>query len=338
MCIVHPDIREQFNLRPLGGLLLYSYKPGMGKTKLVSAIAAWLRELGNELEFDVALYLVKPNELKIVWHGGDARLVRDELCGAIRARQAVPRERPLLQLVVLDEVESLGKRVGGDDTQGITSGAQNDAVQALLAEMDGMMKPAKTDDPPAHVLWVGMSNRPDMLDEALKRPGRFGDLVLEMPGADKDGAVGILSIYAKNLTWEVDGVVRDDLEETEIRRRFLYPAMESIFDEVVLRYSADRQQSVPVTASAVLASVHYMEAMNVASKRAGRRRMYAEGVPAVTLDDVVEGLKQQALSAARQMDADRQMLRRQLRLNVAITRVEVVAADELCENQYVRGA
>jgi SpoVK/Ycf46/Vps4 family AAA+-type ATPase len=338
MCVVHPEIRRQFDLRPLRGLLLYSYKPGMGKTALMRALAVWLKDLGERLDFDVVLYSVKPNELKSIWHGGDAKLVREELCGAIAARQALPRTRPLFQIVVLDEIDALGKRAGGDDRSFVGSSAHNDAVQALLVEMDGLVAqlPAP-DQAPAHVLWVGLTNRPDLLDDALKRPGRFGDLVLEVPAIQKEGAAGILEVYARGrgLPWWVDGEVTTELDEREIRERFLQPAVDHVFEAVVLRYHTDARRGIAVSAGEILSGVHYKEAMNLAKKRAAKRRLLEDGPPAIGVDDVTDSLLDQALAAARQMDADRQMLQRQLRLRVPVSGVELTARGELADHVYV---
>jgi hypothetical protein len=85
----------------------------MGKTALPRAIALWLHEHRDQFGFDVLIYAVKPNETKSMWHGEDARIVREDLFGAIRARQALPRTRPLIILVVLDEIDSLGKPPAG---------------------------------------------------------------------------------------------------------------------------------------------------------------------------------------------------------------------------------
>ena len=180
--IFHPNIRDQYGLESLKGILLYS-KPGMGKTAFMRAIAVWLHEHSEPLGFEVVLYVVKPNETKSMWHGEDARIVREELWGAIRARQSLPRTRALVQIVVLDEIDSLGKRAGSGDH--VYSSAQTDALEAMLVEMDGMVQDQPGDGPPAHVLCAGMTNRPDRVDEAAKRPGRF-DLVLPMPEVDCD--------------------------------------------------------------------------------------------------------------------------------------------------------
>lgn len=336
LCFVHPDLREQFDLRPLRGMLLYSFNPGMGKTALARGLALWLAELGDELGFDVALFVVKPNELKSVWHGGDARLVREELCGSIAARLAAPRSRPLFVLTVLDEIDSLGKRSGGEGGPAL-SGAHDDAVQSLLAEMDGMVQQATEPGRPiAQVLWIGLTNRPDALDEALKRPGRFGDLVLEMPRVTLEVAESILAIYARRsgLPWFLDGEVVAGLASDVVRERILRPAAGEVFDEVVLRYWTDSTEPTEVTAGDVMAGVHYMEGMNSAKKRAARRSFEGSGVPAVRYEDVVSGLIEQACAAARQMEADRQMLARQLCVRSRIAKVEAVASDTLLEHRY----
>ena len=134
--VIWPGIREEFNLDPLRGMILYSYKPGMGKTALMRAFAYEANVLGKQLGFDVVLYLVKPNELKSMWHGEDGRIVREELFGAIRERRCIPRTRPLLQLLVMDEIDSLGRRPEGHDV--MISSAQSDALEAFLAETDGL--------------------------------------------------------------------------------------------------------------------------------------------------------------------------------------------------------
>lgn len=337
--MVRSDLQEKFDLRPLNGILIYSYQPGTGKTSLIRGLTRWLDELGKERGFEVALYVVPPNALKNKYHGEDARLVREDLCGSLRARQAVPRDKPLFQLVVVDEIDSLGRRAGGDEVTGYYSPAQNDAVQALLAEMDGMIQQAPCgENAPAHVLWVGLTNRPELLDEALKRGGRFADLVLEVPANTIEGAEGILAVYARHesLPWYIEEDVRSGLGIDEIRRRFLCPALRAVFDAVVLRYATDANRSVDVTAGEIMAGVHYKDALNAAKKKAATRQLLGTGVPAVAFDDVVEGLLEQATSVARSMEADRLMLARQLRLKVPVNRVELVPEAELSTRQFVR--
>ncbi len=331
------EIRDQFTLKPLRGVVLYSFMPGMGKTASLRGLVWWLHELGKEKGFDVALHVVKPNSLKNMFHGEDARNVR-ELCRAIRARQNSPRTRPLYQIVVLDEVESLGKRAGGDDGAGYTSAAQNDIVQSLLVELDGLEQECQNgDNPPGHVLWVGLTNRLDLLDDALKLPGRFCDRVEEMPAPNMEMAEGVLSVHARGkVPWYLDGKVQSGLPETAILSRILRPALARIFGETVLRYSTDGRQSLPVTAGQIISNAHYAESVNAAKRSAATRCRLGVGIPAVCFDDVLASLLEKARSCAEQMAADRQMLARQLRIGVRVARVDLVPRDELDVHRFLR--
>jgi len=335
MRLVRTDIRDEFDLQAIRGILLYSYKPGMGKSKFVSAIAAWFHDHSDVLGYDVVFYEVKPNELKSMWHGEDARIVREDLWGRIRARQAQPRKRPLLQMVVLDEIDAIGRRGGGNEA--VFSAAQSDALEAMLVEMDGLARPKDDDNATAHVLCFGMTNRPDRVDDAAKRPGRFGDLVLAMPDVTIEGAEGVMEIYTRSpsLPWYLGGEVETNVDDETIRRQILRPALASVFNTVVLRYKTDTQRSVDVTAGEIMANVHFMDAVNNAKKRAAGRRWRNSGVPAIGYDDVVDCLLDSALSVARQMEADSQMLIRHLQVKLPVTRVDAIDKHELADHRYL---
>ncbi len=339
MRLVYKEIGETFDLDPLRGMILYSYKPGMGKTALVRALVRWLYELGQVRGFDVVLYNIQPNALKSMWHGEDARLVREEVCGTIRARLTRPRTRPLIVAAVFDEVESLGKRSGGNDrVAGYYSPAANDAVQALLAGMDGIEPLKASAGPPADVVWIGLTNRPDGLDDALKRPGRMGDLIIEMPDYGEEAAAQILRVYARGhaLPWYLGGEVRREDADDEVFARVLRPAVTRMFSTPVLRYATEGRQSIDVTAGEVLAGVHYKNAMGRAKRRAGRRMLRRDGTPAIGFEDVVDSLLEEARSVAGQLDADRQMLERQLHLKVPVLRTTLVPEHEMVEHRYLR--
>lgn len=334
--VLRGEVREQFALEPLRGILLWSLKPGEGKTLLTRLVATWLHGVGQQRGIDVVLYLVKPNELKSMWHGEDARIVRDDLCGSIRARQALPRTRPLVQLVVMDEIDALGRRAGGQDGTAMLSGAHNDAIQALLVELDGMVRAPV--DPPAQVLWLGLTNRPDAVDPALKRPGRFGDLVMEMPATTVESGAHIMAVYApRGVPWLIDGTIDAAVDGEALRGALLRPALSAVFDTVVLRYSTDAQRGIEVTAGTLMSAVHFREAMTQA-KLAAARRAQADGLPVVAYDDVFLALVGQALAAARQMEADWLTLQRCLRVRGRIQQVEVVAHDEVAwQRDWVLG-
>ncbi len=334
--VVFEDVRKEFDLTPMRGALLYSYQAGMGKTAFSEGLAVWLRDFGSEHGFDVVLYHIKPNQLKNMWWGEDARIVREDLFGSIRARQAVPRERPLVQLAIFDEIDSLQKRGGGQRVA--SSSSQNDALEALLVEMQGLGGNAATTDPPAHLLCIGLTNRPDRLDPALKRPGRFGDLVAAMPALTRTSAVDIMAIYAgkETLPWSVGANVQTGLPEAEIREQFLCPAVARVFPMVVVQYATDTQRTIDVTAGEILAGVHYEDAVNRAKKRAALRSMLGHGSPAINGDDMVDCLLDAAIDMAKQLEADPEMLVHHLQVKVPVARVSAVPKTELVQHQFVK--
>ena len=328
--VLRPDVLERFAVKPMRGLILESHKPGQGKTALIRAFAAYVRDLGEEHDFDVCLYFVPPGALKTVWHGGDAKLVREDLCGAIRARQMRPRTRPLFQLIVLDEIDSLGRR-GGE----MMSSAQNDALTALLSEMDGLLQwDGAPGQPRAEMLWVGMTNRIDLVDVAISRPGRF-DSVLPMPEPTLESAAAVMAVYATGRAWYLDGTVHHSPEEEIIWSAFLRPALGHVFDTPVLRYSTESQSGVSVTAGRLMSNAHYEAAMNAAKRRAAVRELRGVGIPAVALEDVIEALLEEAHSAARRMSADHGTLARELEVPGHITRAELVATNEPRPHRYL---
>ncbi len=332
--LLRRDDEPGLTLEPLHGVLLWSLQAGTGKTLIMRALATWLEGMAQARGFELVLYLVKPNELKSMFHGEDARIVRVDLFGAIRARQLEPRQRTLIQLVVLDEIDSLGRRAGGNDGGPVWSSAHNDAIQAFLAEMDGMTNHVCS--PAAHVLCVGMTNRPDAVDLALKRPGRFGDLEIEMPRLTAEGAEAIMAAYAPaDMPCWLDGAVRTDVAPAELRARLLRPSLQSLFDTIALRYATDSER-VEVAAGAILTAVRCREAMSLAKTAAKRRGVFGEGIAAVSADDVRSGLVAQVHAAARELDADRLTLVRCLNVRGRVLSVDIVAEPDLAWNRDLR--
>lgn len=334
--VVFEDAKEEFDLEPMNGVLLYSCQPGMGKTALCEGLGVWLREFGEDQGFDVALFHIKPNQLRSKWWGEDGRMVREDLFGAIRARQSLGRERPLIILVVFDEIDSLQKRAGSQ--QNVNASSHSDALEALLVEMQGLGNRPTETGPASHVLCIGLTNRPDRLDDALKRPGRFGDLVLAMPALTQETAEDIAAIYARKetLPWSLDGTVRSQLAIEDIKTHFLRPAVARIFPAVVATYATDSQQTSEITAGQILVGAHYRDAMKRARKRAAMRKLLGGGIPAICFEDVYDCLLDVAVSTAQQMEADPGMLVQQLQIKVPVVRVTAVPKAELEHHRFVK--
>jgi transitional endoplasmic reticulum ATPase len=153
-------------VQPPRGLLLYG-PPGCGKTFLVKAIAG---------SGQCNVLSVKGAELLSKWVGESERAVRELFR---RAREAAPT------LVFLDEVDALAP-VRGQSTDG---GTTDRVVAALLTELDGV-------ESLRDVVVIGATNRPDLVDPALLRPGRLERLVF-VPPPDAEARQQILTAAAK---------------------------------------------------------------------------------------------------------------------------------------------
>jgi len=209
----YPESFRRIGIRPARGFLLFG-PPGTGKTLLAKAVA---RE--SEANFISA----KSSDLLSKWYGESEQQVSRLFA---RARQVAPT------VIFIDEVDSLAPRRGG----GLGEPAVTErVVNTLLAEMDGL-------EEMQGVVVIGATNRPNLLDPALLRPGRFDELVY-VPVPDQDARLRILRIHTSKmpLADDVDleaiaarteGYTGADLEDL-VRRAGLQALRESLDANVV---------------------------------------------------------------------------------------------------------
>jgi len=162
----HADLFAQADVTPPKGLLLFG-PPGTGKTMTAKAVATT-----SEANF----ISIKGPELLAKWVGESEKGVREIFR---KARQSSPC------VVFFDELDSVAPRRAGGEADG--SRVAERIVSQLLTEMDGL-------EDLKGVVVIGATNRPDIVDEALLRPGRF-DRLLEIPIPNDDAKKEILKIH-----------------------------------------------------------------------------------------------------------------------------------------------
>ena len=158
---------EELGIKPPKGVLLYG-PPGTGKTLLAKAAAS---------ESGANFIAVKGPEILNKWVGESERAIREIFR---KAKQAAPA------IIFIDEIDAIAPARGSDVNR-----VTDRIVNQLLTEMDGI-----TDR--GDVIVIGATNRPDILDPALLRPGRF-DRVIYVPPPDKKARVEIFKIHARKI-------------------------------------------------------------------------------------------------------------------------------------------
>merc|ERR1711937_563724 len=161
--VEHPEKFLKFGMNPSKGVLFYG-PPGCGKTLLAKAIA-------NECQAN--FISIKGPELLTMWFGESEANVREVFD---KARQAAPC------VLFFDELDSIAKSRGG--TSGDGGGAGDRVINQILTEMDGIGSKKQ-------VYIVGATNRPDIIDSAVMRPGRLDQLIY-IPLPDQPARMAIL--------------------------------------------------------------------------------------------------------------------------------------------------
>jgi transitional endoplasmic reticulum ATPase len=160
----HGELFEQADVQPPKGILLYG-PPGTGKTMIAKAVATT-----SEANF----ISVKGPELLSKWVGESEKAVREVFR---KARQAAPC------VIFFDELDAIAPRRGSEGDAHVTERV----ISQMLTELDGL-------EDLKGVVVIGATNRPDIIDEALLRPGRF-DRILEVPAPNASARKDILKIH-----------------------------------------------------------------------------------------------------------------------------------------------
>ncbi|MEM4672176.1 MAG: CDC48 family AAA ATPase [Sulfolobales archaeon] len=208
----NPQIFEKMGIRPPKGILLYG-PPGVGKTLLAKAAAT---------ESEANFIAVNGPEVLSKWVGESEKAIREIFR---RARMVAP------VIVFFDEIDAITP-VRGRDASDVT----DRIVNQLLSEMDGI-KPLRG------VVVIAATNRPDLIDPALLRPGRF-DRVIYVPPPDKKARLEILKIHTRRIPLASDV----DLEKlAEMTEGFSGADIEALVREAVMLSLREKLEVRPVS-------------------------------------------------------------------------------------------
>jgi len=181
----HPEVFEQMGIEPPKGILLYG-PPGTGKTLLAKAVAT---ESGSNF------IAVRGPEILSKWVGESEKAIRQIFR---RARQVAPA------IIFFDELDAIAPARGyRHDTSGVT----DRIVNQLLTEMDGI-------EPLRNVVVIAATNRPDIIDPALLRPGRF-DRLIYVPPPDEKARLEIFKVHTRNMPLAEDVDLKELARKTE---------------------------------------------------------------------------------------------------------------------------
>jgi transitional endoplasmic reticulum ATPase len=253
--LLRPELFRTFSIRPPKGILLYG-PPGTGKTLIARAVANTVK---------ANFYLISGPEIGSKYYGESEKRLRDIFKEA---------EKTAPSIIFVDEIDSLAPSRDNTSTE-----VERRIVSQLLTLMDGL-------SPSDKVVVIGATNRPNAVDPALRRPGRF-DREIEIPAPDAPARLEILRVHTRRLPLASDV----NMEEiAELTNGFVGADLAALVREATLQAlkrktqdllygMSDLDLSIAVTRSDFLAAIKEIEPSAL--------REFRIEVPTTKWDDVV---------------------------------------------------
>ncbi|HEU4916269.1 MAG TPA: proteasome ATPase [Acidimicrobiia bacterium] len=280
---MHKDLFREYELDPPKGILLYG-PPGCGKTLIAKAVANSLAKKVSEQTGspDVRSYFlnIKGPELLNKWVGETERQIR-----LIFQRAKEKSDEGVPVIVFFDEMDSLFRTRG----TGISSDVESTIVPQLLSELDGV-------ESLKNVVVIGASNREDLIDPAILRPGRL-DVKIRINRPDTQAAREIFRIYISDETpLDADAMADHDGDKAKVIEAYIESTVAAMYSE------SDENRFLEVTYASGDREVLYfkdfasgamIENIVRRAKKDAIKRQIAGGEPGVRLSDLIDAIKQE---------------------------------------------
>ncbi len=312
--LFHRELVEAYRLGPVKGVLLCG-PPGVGKTSLVKCLA---RGLSTEHGVQAAVLLARPGIHRSMWYGASEQNVRSLFEEARRAAAC-----GAYVLLFFDDVDQLGARENYS-----ANAVDSRILPCFLQEIDALRSESR-------ILLVGATNRQDLLDEALLRPGRFGDKIFRIP---RPGRAAAREIFRKYLTPDLPYAANGH-PPAEAAAGVVEDALAAIFsagsEYHALATLAFRDGSrKPLTAPQVMSGA-LIESVVTQAKLRGCFRALAGGPPGISSQDLLAAIARELTSLARRLKPG-PALHQMLELSTELDVVRVEPRRDPGSHEYLR--
>jgi proteasome-associated ATPase len=279
---LHPKVFAEYKLRPPKGILLYG-PPGCGKTLIAKAVANSLaKRIENQTGKSTTAYFlnVKGPELLNKYVGETESKLREVFK---KAREKASEDVPVV--VFFDEMDSLFRMRGS----GISSDMEATVVAQFLSEIDGV-------EALENVIVIGASNRQDLIDPAVLRPGRL-DLKVKVSRPDRDAARDIFKKYlTPDLPLHKDSIAKYGNDKETACSRMIDNVIENMYS------TGDENKFLEVTYAKGEREIFYfrdfasgamLENIVARAKRKAVKRLIDGGESGITAEDLIKSVREE---------------------------------------------
>ncbi len=279
---LHPALFAEHQLSPPKGLLLYG-PPGCGKTLIAKAVANSIaKKLGHLKGKDIRSYFlhIKGPELLNKYVGESERQIREVFA---KAKEKASHGHPVI--VFFDEMDALFRTRG----TGISSDIESTIVPQFLSEIDGV-------ESLRDVIVIGASNRQDLIDPAVLRPGRL-DIKIKIPRPDKQGAKDILGKYLlADLPLAESTMAEQKLDRTAYVQHLIDTTVEAMYAKteenrfLEVTYANGEKETVYFKD---FSSGALIESVVSRAKKLSIKRTISDGEKGLTSDDFLHAIREE---------------------------------------------